>query len=292
MKSGGTRSSACAPLPRPDSPTAATPTIRLAVETKPSLEGFPVVHHAVTSIIDEDTDPNAGFGSFLNEYALGKNGDVFPDGTGREIKAGSNIRFNMHYHANGVETTDRTRVGLQFYPRGVVPERQLISAHVGDDEDLDIPAGESNVRHDGYYRLKKNAHITEQSVAALIRDLKQRGMLDETLVVWAGEMGRTPHTPKVTPTCGRDHHVNGYSIFLAGGGIRRRSQPPGALGDLAAPRDAGVPERRRREDLSRPEPGLPARRPPRRTQAGSAVGSAGRSSIWTEGRARVDLAEP
>ena len=67
---------------------------------------------------------------------------------------------------------------------------------------------------------EKNARITEQSVAALISDLKQRGLLDETLVVWAGEMGRTPHTPKVTATCGRDHHVNGYSIFLAGGGIR------------------------------------------------------------------------
>jgi len=68
---------------------------------------------------------------------------------------------------------------------------------------------------------EKNARITEQSIAALIFDLKQRGLLDETIVVWAGEMGRTPHTPKVTPACGRDHHVNGYSIFLAGGGFRR-----------------------------------------------------------------------
>ncbi len=67
---------------------------------------------------------------------------------------------------------------------------------------------------------EKNARITEQSVAALIRDLKQRGLFEETLLVWAGEMGRTPHTPRVTATCGRDHHVNGYSIFLAGGGIR------------------------------------------------------------------------
>jgi len=67
---------------------------------------------------------------------------------------------------------------------------------------------------------EKNSRITEQSVAALIFDLKQRGLLDETIVVWAGEMGRTPHTPKVTPSCGRDHHVNGYSIFLAGGGFR------------------------------------------------------------------------
>jgi uncharacterized protein (DUF1501 family) len=62
--------------------------------------------------------------------------------------------------------------------------------------------------------------ITDQAVAALIKDLKQRGMLEETIVVWAGEMGRTPHTPKVTPTCGRDHHVNGYCLFVAGGGFR------------------------------------------------------------------------
>jgi len=67
---------------------------------------------------------------------------------------------------------------------------------------------------------QENALITDQAVAALIRDLKQRGLLDETIVIWAGEMGRTPHTPAITPTCGRDHHVNGYSIFLAGGGFQ------------------------------------------------------------------------
>ena len=66
----------------------------------------------------------------------------------------------------------------------------------------------------------ENALITDQSVAALIKDLKQRGLLDETIVIWAGEMGRTPHTPKITETVGRDHHVNGYSIFLAGGGFK------------------------------------------------------------------------
>ena len=67
---------------------------------------------------------------------------------------------------------------------------------------------------------EKNARVTEQSVAALILDLERRGLLDETIVLWAGEMGRTPHTPKITKTCGRDHHVNGYSIFMAGGGFR------------------------------------------------------------------------
>ena len=67
---------------------------------------------------------------------------------------------------------------------------------------------------------QKNATVTEQSVAALILDLEQRGLLDETVVLWAGEMGRTPHTPKISATCGRDHHVNAYTIFMAGGGFR------------------------------------------------------------------------
>ena len=61
---------------------------------------------------------------------------------------------------------------------------------------------------------------TLDPVAALLVDLKRRGLLEDTLVVWAGEMGRTPHTPAVTPECGRDHHVDGYTMFLAGGGFR------------------------------------------------------------------------
>ncbi len=54
-------------------------------------------------------------------------------------------------------------------------------------------------------------------MAALISDLKARGLLDETLVLWAGEMGRTPHS---AGDDGRDHHVSGYSIWMAGGGLR------------------------------------------------------------------------
>ena len=69
-------------------------------------------------------------------------------------------------------------------------------------------------------RHEENALITDQGVSALIRDLKQRGLLESTIVIWAGEMGRTPHTPKIKENMGRDHHVNGYSIFLAGGGFK------------------------------------------------------------------------
>ncbi len=57
----------------------------------------------------------------------------------------------------------------------------------------------------------------DQASAALILDLKQRGMLDDTLVVWGGEFGRTP----MAQGNGRDHHIKGFSIWMAGGGVRR-----------------------------------------------------------------------
>ncbi len=61
------------------------------------------------------------------------------------------------------------------------------------------------------------AEETDRATAALIRDLKQRGMLDDTLVVWGGEFGRTPMSQGGD---GRDHHIKGFSFLLAGGGIK------------------------------------------------------------------------
>jgi uncharacterized protein (DUF1501 family) len=60
---------------------------------------------------------------------------------------------------------------------------------------------------------------TDQGSAALIQDLKQRGLLDTTLVVWAGEFGRTPMR-QPGPFLGRDHHPKGYTIWMAGGGVK------------------------------------------------------------------------
>jgi len=72
--------------------------------------------------------------------------------------------------------------------------------------------------------LKKNCEITDQPAAALLKDLKQRGLLDSTLVVWGGEFGRTPMTqinkPKEAGSEGRDHHPNCFSMWMAGGGVR------------------------------------------------------------------------
>ncbi len=72
-------------------------------------------------------------------------------------------------------------------------------------------------------RLKRYTNISDQPVAALLKDLKRRGLLEETLVVWGGEFGRTPlgenraNFKKVT---GRDHHPYSFSMWLAGGGVK------------------------------------------------------------------------
>ena len=68
--------------------------------------------------------------------------------------------------------------------------------------------------------LKKNTHNTDQASAALVKDLKQRGLLDETLVVWGGEFGRTPMVQGDNTFDGRDHHPNAFTMWMAGGGIK------------------------------------------------------------------------
>jgi uncharacterized protein (DUF1501 family) len=68
--------------------------------------------------------------------------------------------------------------------------------------------------------LPLRAKETDQASAALITDLKRRGLLDETLVVWTGEFGRTPMSQDNKGTTGRDHHNKSMSMWLAGGGIR------------------------------------------------------------------------
>jgi hypothetical protein len=67
--------------------------------------------------------------------------------------------------------------------------------------------------------IKKNAQDTDRASAALVTDLKQRGLLDDTLVVWGGEFGRTPMVQGGKD--GRDHHNRCFSVWLTGGGVKR-----------------------------------------------------------------------
>ncbi|MCP5535611.1 MAG: DUF1501 domain-containing protein [Akkermansiaceae bacterium] len=70
----------------------------------------------------------------------------------------------------------------------------------------------SNIEKD----MPTAARLTDQASAALLKDLKQRGMLDDTLIIWGGEFGRTP----MGQGSGRDHHINAFSLWLAGAGIQ------------------------------------------------------------------------
>lgn len=116
---------------------------------------------------------------------------------------------------------DRINSYDQLYALQCLRARRLIEAGVRFVEITCPNTHGNNSPWDQHGELKlrhaENARITDQPVAALIIDLKRRGLLDETLVVWAGEMGRTPHS---SGDDGRDHHVSGYTIWMAGGGVR------------------------------------------------------------------------
>lgn len=68
--------------------------------------------------------------------------------------------------------------------------------------------------------LPKKAKQVDQPIAALIKDLKQRGLLDDTLVVWGAEFGRTPLLQADREKAGRDHHKDAYCVWMAGGGSK------------------------------------------------------------------------
>ena len=120
-----------------------------------------VVHHVLTyAVTDSDADFNDSSGDFfLNEYAVGKNADQYPEGTGRLFEADSRVRFSFHYHSVGEEVTDQTELGLKLYPRENVPERILYSRQLGQAGELDIPAGQIT-RHDGYATMYLPGPVT------------------------------------------------------------------------------------------------------------------------------------
>jgi hypothetical protein len=107
-----------------------------------------------------------------------------------------------------------------LYARQCLRARRLVENGVRFVQ-VNCPYGLSNGTWDQHGNLKagheKNARQTDRAVAGLIQDLKQRGLLDSTLILWAGEFGRTPHAPGKD---GRDHHPEGFSVFLAGGGVK------------------------------------------------------------------------
>jgi hypothetical protein len=130
-----------------------------AMEIKPSNPK--IVHHAVIYAIEPDApEGTPETGVQLHEYAVGKYGDIFSENTGRLLKPGTRLRFDMHYFAIGSEQHNKTTIAFKFYPKGEVPKYQVRSIPVRNipNDELEIPPN-SVVRTDGYYRLTRNARI-------------------------------------------------------------------------------------------------------------------------------------
>jgi hypothetical protein len=130
-----------------------------AMEIKPTNRK--IVHHAVAHAMEPN--PTSGGPEIdvqLNEYAVGKYGNIFAENTGMLLKAGTRLRFDMHYFAIGSEQHNRTTIAFKFYPKGLVPKYQVRSTAIRNipNDELEIPPN-TVVRTDGYFRLQRNARI-------------------------------------------------------------------------------------------------------------------------------------
>ena len=105
------------------------------------------------------------------------------------------------------------------FGRRCLMARKMVEAGVRFIE-LFTPSQSWDAHGDIRKNHEKNARETDQPIAALLKDLKQRGMLDRTLVVWMAEFGRTPDTPADQETPGRDHNTRAQSMWFAGGGAK------------------------------------------------------------------------
>jgi uncharacterized protein (DUF1501 family) len=118
-----------------------------------------------------------------------------------------------------------TRPGERAFANNCLLARRLVESGVrfvqlyhwgwdqhGNDQSNDIR-----------YGLVKRCQETDRPIAALIKDLKQRGLFDETLIIWGGEFGRTPMNEERNGSkwLGRDHNQHAFTIWMAGGGVKR-----------------------------------------------------------------------
>jgi hypothetical protein len=180
------------------------------IETKPDPKSFSVVHHAALDIVepsaggaDETSRENYGMGgarSFLSEYALGKDADIFPEGTGRLIRKGSKVNFNMHYYSTGEDVENTTSVGMVFYPKGYTPKQVVVTQHMGENADLDVPAGTIS-RVDGYTVLSQNAQLV--MIQPHMHSRGKRQCTEAIIPATSGEVsrGNGSKTERITLNC-------------------------------------------------------------------------------------------
>jgi len=132
------------------------------------------------------------------------------------------VAFRMQTEAQDVfdinrETTaTRAQYGDSPFGKACLAARRLVESGVRVVQ-IFTGGGQPWDDHGDIANHRNNARTVDQPVAALIKDLKHRGLLEDTLVLWGGEFGRTPASEGAK---GRDHNHHGFSVFLAGGGVK------------------------------------------------------------------------
>ena len=113
-------------------------------------------------------------------------------------------KFTRQEYGDG-EFANACLIARRLVERGV----RVVQVYYGADQPWDD--------HQDINRHRDHARKSDRPIAALLKDLKARGLLEDTLVIWGGEFGRTPYSEGAK---GRDHHSLGFSMWLAGGGVK------------------------------------------------------------------------
>lgn len=114
----------------------------------------------------------------------------------------------------GESQETKSLYGNSQFGQGCLLARRLVEAGVSF---IEVRSNGWDTHQDNFSAVTKNAAQVDPGLSGLITDLKQRGLLETTLVVWMGEFGRTP---KINPRTGRDHYPRAFNAVMAGGGIR------------------------------------------------------------------------
>jgi hypothetical protein len=205
-------------------------------------QGVPFRTNSLEPIVDLNTPPNISpavrsadmdlLAAMNREFAAAHPGDSAFAARLRAYELAARMQASIPEATNLDRESDATKklYGLDEEPnkgfsRNCLMARRLLERGVRFVQIFNGGAfGSPRINWDGHENLKENhdqqAATMDKPVAALIHDLKQRGMLEDTLFVWATEFGRSPATQGIGSP-GRDHHPTAFTCFLAGAGVRK-----------------------------------------------------------------------
>ncbi len=210
--------------------------VALASNGSATRSGFLPAEHQGTPVNHTEPDPEKMIPNLRNKYAdkesqrrqldalqaLNKNygesfgADDYLDGRIQSMEAAFRMQFEamevFDIRKESAET--RALYGETPFGNGCLLARRLVEKGV---RFVNVGSGDWDDHKDIEKAYRKKVPAMDQAAAALIQDLKQRGMLDDTIVIWGGEFGRTPVSESGT---GRDHNPYGFTMWVAGGGFK------------------------------------------------------------------------